>query len=203
MEDIQINQLTFKESLYMRILKNFSFNFLFVALILGFTRNNFYSDLWTPFMDEAYNIPIQNPLFAFKETKINDGNEDYLFNNQCSDLLQEYAEKPMKLEFVDCRTSTNNIQTIAHATYRVSGKDAQGIEDFLIEKYQMGELQWVCCGWENDTKCGQFEHPELLEIDPYCSGMIQMFTKGITDHQEYFQKSEVEYFTVIVELVIV
>jgi len=126
----------------------------------------------------------------------------YLNDEFCGDLLEIYVQKPRGLEFIDCEISSKP-QTLVRAEYRVAGSNVQQVENFLVEKYGMGELKWVCCGWGNGGQYGQFEHAALKQINPYCSGIICMFSEGISEQEEYFKKIEIDYFTVIVELVIV
>ncbi len=84
------------------------------------------------------------------------------------------------------------------------------IEHFLIENYGMGKLKWVCCGWETGGKYGGFEHSEFKKIDSYCSATIDMYASGeIEDENQPTEikletdRRKIDYFTVIVELVIV
>ncbi|WKB81795.1 DUF4952 domain-containing protein [Cellulophaga lytica] len=127
----------------------------------------------------------------------------------CKDILSTYAKKPNDLEFIKCERLENS-QTIIKATYRISGNKSKEIEDFLIENYGMGKLKWVCCGWETSGKYGGFEHSEFKKIDPYLSATINMYASGeVEDENEPTEikletdRNKVDYFTVIVELVIV
>ena len=123
------------------------------------------------------------------------------------DLLEAYAKKPKELEFVKCE-EVKRSQIIYIATYRVKGSKSKIIEDFLVENYGMGNLKWVCCGWENTGKHGEFKHIEFEKIDPYCSAVISMFASGEkidkannTIKLEH-NRDEIEYFTVTVRLII-
>lgn len=127
----------------------------------------------------------------------------------CNDLLSTYAKKPNGLEFIKCE-SVENSQTKIRATYQVSGKNSKEIEDFLVQNYGMGKLKWTCCGWDNAGKYGGFEHSEFKKIDPYCSAIISMYASGeIEDKNEpsgiklEFDRNKIDYFTVVVELLIV
>ncbi len=122
-------------------------------------------------------------------------------NFLCGDLLKIYAEKSNHLDFIGCETISNS-QTIARATYKVSGKKSKKIEHYLVTKYEMGQLKWVCYGWENEGKSGQFEHEKLKEIDPYCSVIINMSAVGTTDDNQILDRDDVAFFTVTVEIVI-
>jgi len=120
----------------------------------------------------------------------------------CGDLLKKYANKPENLEFVKCEVSSN-IQTIVEAEYRVSGKKYKEIESYLVENHKMGKIIWECCGWSNGGSYGQFEHKAFKQIDDYCSATISMYAEGITDKHETFNASDVEFFKVIVKIIVV
>ena len=81
------------------------------------------------------------------------------------DLLEEYAEKPAQLTFIGCKAGTG--QTLLEAEYMVSGKDARTVEDFLVDRYGLGEMTFTCCGWESkDGKNGSIENAELKQQFP-------------------------------------
>ena len=127
----------------------------------------------------------------------------------CGDILSIYAKKPKDLEFIKCERPKNS-QTIVKVTYRVKGKQSKGVEDFLIDNYGMGKLVWTCCGWDNGGKYGGFEHSEFKKIDRYCSATVSMFASGEVENENKpsefkleTDRDKVDYFTVIVELVIV
>ncbi|MCF6279654.1 MAG: DUF4952 domain-containing protein [Flavobacteriaceae bacterium] len=125
------------------------------------------------------------------------------------DILKAYATKPKGLKFLKCEVIENN-QTKIRATYRVSGKKSKEVEDFLVENYEMGELKWTCCGWDNAGKFGGFEHFQFKKMDPYCTAIISMYGSAeVEDKNELIgvkletDRNKIDYFTVIVELVIV
>ena len=118
----------------------------------------------------------------------------------CGDILEEYAQKPKQLEFVKCETPENS-QTIVRATYRISGNQSEEIEAFLVEKYGMGKLRWVCCGYETSGKYGGFEHSAFFKMHPFLSATIDMYGSGESGLE--FERGEIDYFFVVVELWIV
>lgn len=127
----------------------------------------------------------------------------------CSDVLSVYAEKPEELKFMGCVTVENS-QTILRATYQVSGEKSREVEDFLIQNYGMGKLKWTCCRWDNGGIYGGFDHIEFKKINPYCSATISMHGSAEIEDKNppneiklEFNRNKIEYFTVVVELVIV
>ncbi len=95
-------------------------------------------------------------------------------NLECGDLLEKYAIKPSKIEFIQCKAGTG--QTILEANYKVLGKDSEEIEFFLIQEYGMGKLKFVGYGWESTNgKNGYVENEELKAIHKNYSITISMF----------------------------
>ena len=127
----------------------------------------------------------------------------------CGDLLELYGKKPNTLEFLKC-DKKNDAQVILQATYQVSGKNSKLIEDFLVEHYGMGKLKWTCCGWETGGKYGILEHPEFKKIDNHCLATISMFSSAEAANEDNpteirleTTKTKIDFFTVVVELVVV
>ncbi len=131
------------------------------------------------------------------------------FKIPCDDLLSVYAEKPKELRFIKCERIKGS-QTIVRATYKVAGKKSKAIEDFLVKTYGMGKLEWTCCGWDNGGKYGVFEHSEFKKINRYCLALISMYASAEVQDKSKQSKvrletdrNKIDFFTVIVELVIV
>lgn len=89
-------------------------------------------------------------------------------NHDNDDILSLLIEKPETLEFLEYRQGSGE-QLVFKATYRVSGKNAQLIEDLLHEKYGMSKLKFVCCGWE--ASGGQLEITDKFN-DKYQSHFV-------------------------------
>jgi hypothetical protein len=48
----------------------------------------------------------------------------------------------------------------------VAGEHSFEVEKYLIENYGMGELKFVCCGWEPQSgKNGEIINSELMRLD--------------------------------------
>lgn len=88
------------------------------------------------------------------------------------DLLEEYASRPEHLKFEEC-TVVNLNQTKLKARYSVPGKDAFVVEQFLMDKYGMEQLKFVCCGWEAQSV--YFHSEELKKINGDYVLEISMF----------------------------
>ncbi len=71
-----------------------------------------------------------------------------LTNPVCEDFFAKLEDKLKELEFSGCKQYNQSYLEVLEARYKVTGKDAATVERFLQEKFQMSELQFLCCGWE-------------------------------------------------------
>ncbi len=175
-------------------------------LVLAFPAPLF-SNLWAPFIGNSSLVPGEGSTFPPGTTIANTKTAPSL-KIPCGDVLLAYAEKPQELEFIGCERVKNS-QTLVRAMYRVSGKKSKEVEDFLVENYGMGRLEWTCCGWSNGGKYGQFDHAQFKKIDKYCSALIEMHASGeIADKNAptgtklETDRNKIAYFTVVVEVAI-
>ena len=124
-------------------------------------------------------------------------------SNNYGDLLAKYGEKPKYLEWIG--TEKGKGQNIAIAKYRILGKYSRQVESFLIQKYGMGKLKFVCCGWESQTPYGSFTTQDLLKENPYRVILIHMYANAEKTNSAgkiYIEKDrdKIEYFYVEVRL---
>ncbi|TPN88876.1 DUF4952 domain-containing protein [Aquimarina algicola] len=118
---------------------------------------------------------------------------------ECGDLLEKYGEKPQHLDFISCKEGKG--QTILVAEYKVEGKYSEEVEEFLIEKYNIGKLEFVCCGWEpSGGKRGNITPPELIAIDPYYILEISMF--GNAEKEDENGKVQLEFDRTKIDFVV-
>ncbi|MFC5045169.1 DUF4952 domain-containing protein [Aquimarina hainanensis] len=98
-------------------------------------------------------------------------------NLECGDLLEQYGIELNKVEFTGCTPGTGQI--ILEADYKVLGKDSGEIERILIEKFGMGKLKFVCCGWEPENgKRGYVDNKQLKAINQDYFFEISMFANA-------------------------
>jgi len=114
--------------------------------------------------------------------------------------LQRFNNKPQNLEFI--KYVNENGQIVCSAFYRVSGKYASIVEEYLIKNCNMGELVFLCCGWEpKDGRYGTFKNNELLsDVNVYRHYRVTMYSDKtlINDRDRWV---EIEYFYVVAEIV--
>ena len=93
------------------------------------------------------------------------------------DLLLNYATKPAGLTLLGYKAGQPGGQTIAVATYQVAGADAGKVEAFFRAHYGMGELTFLCCGWEPaEGKQGEVESAALRKLNPDYSLLLTMYS---------------------------
>lgn len=128
----------------------------------------------------------------------------------CGDLLQQYASKPAGLVLLGCADGQPGGQTVAVATYKVSGANAAQAETFFQARYGMGKLTFACCGWEPaQGKRGQVENAALRKLNPNYSLLITMYSDAQAMEQSLVQdnasawkdKRKVKQFLVEVTIV--
>lgn len=128
-------------------------------------------------------------------------------NDLCGDLLSIYGEKSDELHFVDCKrkSETGNDQLICEAIYKVDNKHADSIERYLVEKYGMGALRFVCCGWETLGKYGLIESERLRQINSNYVMSVNMYgnTEQTNEKGEIYleeDRNKINQFIVVVSI---
>jgi len=80
----------------------------------------------------------------------------------CGDLFSEYAEKPAKLEYLECNKGTG--QTVFEAKYRVSDEAASDVEQELVKRYGFMKYSDYYHAMPQNLK--YIESKKLLERNP-------------------------------------
>ncbi|WP_319559332.1 DUF4952 domain-containing protein [Marispirochaeta sp.] len=121
--------------------------------------------------------------------------------NQDGDILALLIENPKQLEFVECKTGSEQI--ILEATYKVSGENAHLIENLLTEETGMNRLRYVCSGWEAHPDgalkiTDRFNH-KYNNIYNYNHISISMYSREtlVRDRKDW---SKIPYFYIVVEV---
>lgn len=71
----------------------------------------------------------------------------------CYDILSAVAQKPVHSSLYSYSFYRNS-SVIYSAKYIISGAHTTETENFMITRYGMGPLFFVCCGWETKNKPG-------------------------------------------------
>ncbi|MDC1324426.1 DUF4952 domain-containing protein [Flavobacteriaceae bacterium] len=127
----------------------------------------------------------------------------------CGDLLEMYAEKPTELEFIKCEKKTKSAQVLCEASYKVAGKDAEKIENYLVDKYGMGKLYFTCCGWDTghdgSRHDGNIHSQELVLINPNYIMVIAMWGDANVENEKgefrlEFDRTKIDFLYVQVRI---
>lgn len=72
---------------------------------------------------------------------------------ECVDFLSKWKLNHNKITYSGCMVEPESkIQPKLMATYEVTGKDAKAVEKYLVERFGMKKLVFVCCGWSPKAK---------------------------------------------------
>jgi Domian of unknown function (DUF4952) len=71
------------------------------------------------------------------------------------DFLKQWHLQSKKLILADCELKHGQMDLLI-ATYTVKGQDAAIVEKLLQQRFQMGKLRFICCGWENPGQNGWY-----------------------------------------------
>ena len=67
----------------------------------------------------------------------------------CEDFLEKWDKKPTELHFTDCERVEHVQMDRFVASYVVNGAEAEDVETYLKEDFQMTSLRFICCGWDS------------------------------------------------------
>jgi len=71
----------------------------------------------------------------------------------CTDFLAKWNMGYPQVTFVDCeKEDESKAQPKLFAKYTVKGTDAKSVEKYLVEKFQMRPLEFICCGWSPEAR---------------------------------------------------
>ena len=122
--------------------------------------------------------------------------------NPNNDILPLLIKTPDQLEFLECKEGSGQI--VLEAKYRVSGTDAQLIEDLLHKEYGMSLLKFICCGWEahpdGTIKITDKFNDKYRKLYDYNHISISMYS-GETQIQDRTHWHEIPYFYVIIKVI--
>jgi hypothetical protein len=71
------------------------------------------------------------------------------------DFLKRWQIQRQELTLTNCQLSHGQMDTLV-ATYTVKGSEAHQIERLLQNRFQMGKLRFICCGWDSPGRRGVY-----------------------------------------------
>lgn len=109
----------------------------------------------------------------------------------CQDFLHAIQKKPAYLHFVGCQKTKVSQLDVLEAKYHVKGQDAAQAEQFLQDNFQMGQLKFICCGWElGMAGQGHLTTKHTTQVSMFSDQTI------LNQRQDW---SQIPHFTVIVQ----
>ncbi len=75
----------------------------------------------------------------------------------CADFLARWSNKPKELKFTGCQLVRGQQTDQVIYQYTVPGKKATTVEAFLRQRFGMGKLRFICCGWESAGRQGSYQ----------------------------------------------
>lgn len=109
----------------------------------------------------------------------------------CQDFLHILQKKPAYFHFIGCQKTKVSQLDVFEAKYQVKGQDAIQAEQFLQNHFKIGQLKFICCGWE----LGMADQGHLSTQH---STQVSMFSDETTLNQRQ-DWPQIPYFTVIVQ----
>lgn len=67
----------------------------------------------------------------------------------CADYLSLLKNKPVHLEFIECKKINSKGLAAFESQYRLEAVHASEIERYFVKTAHMPRLHYLCCGWES------------------------------------------------------
>lgn len=115
---------------------------LIILYLITFSINVVFAndDIWQPAHNENTDAQLQ----------LEDIQTTYYFNPQasCTDFLREFdADAPAYFKYDRCELKDSNHGAPVNVRYKIEGKYAKQAEQYLIDKFNINELRFICCYW--------------------------------------------------------
>jgi Domian of unknown function (DUF4952) len=73
---------------------------------------------------------------------------------ECAESLEIWdRHAPPQLKLSSCQVESGQLEVLV-VRYTVKGADVTKVEKILRQKFRMGKLRFVCCGWTTDYQKG-------------------------------------------------
>lgn len=96
--------------------------------------------------------------------------DEYVYPSECTDYLRQLdPQLPKIFQYQQCTLGRQAQLSAFIATYKVSGKDVVAAEQYMINKYQIIPLKFVCCHWEDGTSFGRHYRDPETKVNYYIS----------------------------------
>ncbi|WP_233862698.1 DUF4952 domain-containing protein [Paraburkholderia adhaesiva] len=109
----------------------------------------------------------------------------------CGDFLAQIGLGRPDVQFFNCKIGSEDGGALEwlEAEYRVSGKDAVHVENWLARTANTSHLKFACCNWETNQKSIRGRGSDWYVVEMH-SGETEI------DRRKYFSKIPFMYLTV-------
>jgi Domian of unknown function (DUF4952) len=74
----------------------------------------------------------------------------------CAKSSKVWRQPPKEFKLSSCQVESGQLEILV-LRYAVKGVDAAKVEKMLRQRFGMGKLRFVCCGWEPQNKNGHYK----------------------------------------------
>jgi hypothetical protein len=84
--------------------------------------------------------------------------------SECAGAIKVWRQPPKELKLASCQVELGQLEILV-VRYTVKGTDAAKVEKMLRQRFGMGKLHFVCCGWEPRNQKGHYKDREGYNYD--------------------------------------
>jgi Domian of unknown function (DUF4952) len=82
----------------------------------------------------------------------------------CAKSSKVWRQPPKELKLTSCQVESGQLEILV-VRYVVKGVDAAKVEKMLRQRFGMGKLRFVCCGWGSQNKKGSYRDQDGYNYD--------------------------------------
>lgn len=83
---------------------------------------------------------------------------------ECAEYSKVWRQPPKELTLTSCKLESDQLEILI-VRYAVKGVDAANVEKILRQKFRMGKVRFVCCGWGSQNKSGSYQDQDGYRYD--------------------------------------
>lgn len=108
---------------------------------------------------------------------------------ECAKSSKVWRQPPKELKLTSCKVESGQLEILV-VRYTLKGLDAAKVEKILRQRFQMGKLRFVCCGWGSQNKSGSYKDADgyNYHISMYSSETIEMNWRKIPEFEVVIKK---------------
>jgi Domian of unknown function (DUF4952) len=108
---------------------------------------------------------------------------------ECAEYSKVWWQPPKELKLISCQLESGQLEILV-VRYAVKGVDAAKVEKMLRQRFRMGKLRFVCCGWGSQNKTGSYKDADgyNYDISMYSGETIEMNWRKIPEFEVVIKK---------------